>query len=92
MNHRPIKASNHFLAVDGVINTGVNGISTLYLSRSLNLLDTLPNIPELNAVVMIVASNGTMYSLVDTGTNGNVCQRTFKSGYHTEIPGIRNNE
>jgi hypothetical protein len=65
-----IKASNHFLAIDGVINTGVNGISTLFVSRSLNLLDTLPNIPELNAQVMIVASNGAMYPLVDTGANG----------------------
>jgi Domain of unknown function (DUF4249) len=65
-----IKASNHFLAIDGVINTSANGISTLFVSRSLNLLDTLPNIPELNAQVMIVASNGTMYPLVDTGVNG----------------------
>ena len=65
-----IKASNHFLAIDGVINTGENGISTLFVSRSLNLLDTLPNIPELNAQVMIVASNGAMYPLVDTGANG----------------------
>jgi Domain of unknown function (DUF4249) len=65
-----IKASNHFLAIDGVINTSANGISTLFVSRSLNLLDTLPNIPELNAQVMIVASNGTTYPLVDTGVNG----------------------
>lgn len=65
-----IKASNHFLAIDGVINTGVNGITTFFLSRSLNLLDTLPNIPELNAQVMIVAANGSMYPLIDTGANG----------------------
>jgi hypothetical protein len=65
-----IKASNHFLAIDGVINTGVNGISTFYVSRSLNLLDTVPNIPELRAQVMIVASNGTMFPLIDTGANG----------------------
>jgi hypothetical protein len=65
-----IKASNHFLAIDGVINTGVNGISTIYVSRSLNLSDTVPNIPELNAQVMIVSSNGTMYPLIDTSANG----------------------
>lgn len=65
-----IKASNHFLAIDGVINIGVNGISTIYVSRSLNLSDTVPNIPELNAQVMIVASNGTTYPLIDTSANG----------------------
>jgi len=65
-----IKASNHFLAVDGIINTGVNGVTTLSVSRSLNLLDTVPNIPELNAQVLIVSANGSMYPLVDTGTNG----------------------
>ena len=65
-----IKASNHFLAIDGVINTSANGISTLFCVRSLNLLDTLPNIPELNAQVMIVASNGAIYPLTDTATNG----------------------
>src|SRR5271154_3421912 len=65
-----IKASNHFLAVDGVINTGVNGVSTLSVSRSLNLLDTVPNIPELNAQVIIVGANGSMFPLADTGANG----------------------
>jgi hypothetical protein len=65
-----IKASNHFLSIDGVINTGANGVTTLFLSRSLNLLDTLTNIPELGAQVVIVSANGTMYPLVDTATNG----------------------
>jgi hypothetical protein len=66
-----IKASNHFLAIDGVINTGLNGVTTLSVSRSLNLLDTVPNIPELNAQVSIVSANGSIYPLVDTGSNGN---------------------
>src|ERR1700687_2122193 len=65
-----IKASNHFLAVDGVINTGVNSMSTFLISRSLNLLDSVTNIPELNAQVIIVGANGSMYPLTDTGANG----------------------
>jgi hypothetical protein len=65
-----IKASNHFLAIDGVINTGANSSSTFLISRSLNLLDSVPNIPELNAQVLILGSNGSMYPLVDTGANG----------------------
>jgi hypothetical protein len=65
-----IKASNHFLAIDGVINTGKNSTTTFRLSRSVSLADTLPYIPELNAQVLIQTVNGPAYPLKDTGTNG----------------------
>jgi hypothetical protein len=65
-----IKASNHFLAIDGIINTGVNSSSAFIISRSLNLTDTIPNIPVLNAQVLIQSIDGTAYPLTDTGANG----------------------
>jgi hypothetical protein len=65
-----IKASNHFLAIDGFINTGAFSSTTITLSRSLNLLDSVPNIPELNALVMIQTPNGASFTLADTGNNG----------------------
>src|SRR5450432_582848 len=65
-----IRASNHFLAVDGLINTGAGGNSTIILTRSLNLYDTIPIYPELNAQVLIQASGGMIYTLIDTGANG----------------------
>ena len=65
-----IKASNHFLAIDGVINIGANSSSAFLLSRSLNLQDSATNIPELNAQVTIVGASGSIYPLTDTGANG----------------------
>ena len=53
-----IKASNHFLAVDGFINTGTIAVTTITLTRSLNLLDSVPILPELNAQVSIQSGNG----------------------------------
>lgn len=69
-NPPAITASNHFLAIDGVINTGANSSSTFVLTRSLNLTDTITNIPELNAQVMILGAEGDTYPLIDTGLNG----------------------
>jgi hypothetical protein len=65
-----IKSSNHFLAVDGFVNTSPFGVSTITLTRSLNLLDSIPILPELNAQVMIRSSDGALFPLVDTGLNG----------------------
>src|ERR1700681_2281244 len=65
-----IKASNHFLAVDGIINTGPFSSTSITLSRSLNLFDSVPDIPELNAQLLIQSSNGAIFPLVDTGANG----------------------
>ena len=41
-NPPAIQAGNHFLAVDGFINTGANASSTFIVSRSLNLRNTIP--------------------------------------------------
>ncbi len=65
-----IQANNHFLAVDGLIQTGQNAVSTFIVNRSLNLADTIPNIPELNAQVVIQGSDGSVYPLHDLAGNG----------------------
>jgi hypothetical protein len=65
-----IKANNHFLAIDGVINTGANSFTSFRITRSVSLIDTLPYIPELNASVKILSSGGPGYPLTDTGSNG----------------------
>ncbi|HTL07218.1 MAG TPA: DUF4249 domain-containing protein [Chitinophagaceae bacterium] len=57
-----IKGDN-YLVVDGFINTGTNGITTLILSRTKNLTDTVVSIPERNANVRIVSAAGSTYSL-----------------------------
>ena len=68
---KEIKASNHFLAVDGFINTGANSSTTIILNRSLNLQDTIPDIPEPGATVLILSENGAAFPLIDSGGNGN---------------------
>ncbi|HEY2348099.1 MAG TPA: DUF4249 domain-containing protein [Puia sp.] len=65
-----IKASSHILAIDGVINMGANSSSQFVLTRSRSLLDTITDLPELGAQVMIRSAAGTNYPLIDTGTNG----------------------
>jgi hypothetical protein len=64
------KTTNHFLAVDGFINTTANNSTNFTLTRSLNLDDTIPHFPELGAQVMIQDANGASYVLTDTGNNG----------------------
>jgi len=64
------KSSNHFLAIYGIVNTDANSSSTFILSRSLNLSDSIPHIPELNAHVTIIASSGSNYPLTDIAGNG----------------------
>ncbi len=65
-----IKASNNYLVIDGVINTGNNGVTTVVLSRSKNLSDTVSFIPELNAKIKIVSGAGVIYNLVDSNNLG----------------------
>ena len=65
-----IKASNHFLAADGVINTAAYSPSRFILSRSLNLLDSVTDLPELGAEVLIQSADGASFPLIDTGANG----------------------
>jgi hypothetical protein len=64
-----IKAGNHFLVVDGFINTGSQAVTTFTLSRSLNL-DSNAYIPETGAEVAIQSSSGSSYSLIDSFNSG----------------------
>jgi hypothetical protein len=65
-----IKVKNNYLVIDGVINTNVNGITTIVLSRSKNLLDSVSFIPELNAKISIISTSGLIYNLVDSNQKG----------------------
>lgn len=66
-----ITANNNYLVVDGVINTGLNSVTTININRSHNLSDTMSiDAPELNAKAAILSSNGNTYQLTDTGNTG----------------------
>jgi Domain of unknown function (DUF4249) len=65
-----IRASSHILAVDGLINTGASSSSRFILTRSLSLLDSATDLPELGAQVLIQSASGSSYPLIDTGANG----------------------
>jgi len=62
---------DNYLVVDGFINTSPGGITTIVLSRTKNLTDTVVNIPERSANVVIQNATGTTWPLPETGTNGN---------------------
>lgn len=66
-----ITTPHRFLVVDGFINTGANTVSAFNLNRTRNLGDTtVVGIPELDAQVFIVSSNGNRYLLTDTAGTG----------------------
>ncbi len=65
------RGSNHFVAIDGTINSGTDAVTIITLTRSANLSDSVTNIPELGAQVSISSDNGAVYALTDTGNNGN---------------------
>ena len=68
-----ITAPNHFLVVDGVINSRAGSVTLININRTRNLTDsTHGGIPELGAKVAIVANNGTSYSLQDTSGKSGV--------------------
>ncbi len=69
-NPPAIQAANSYLVVDGFINTGKNAISTIVLSRSKNLADTVTFIPELNAQLSIMSNTGASYPLIDSNKTG----------------------
>ncbi len=66
-----IQAANNYLVVDGLINANANEATTITLSRTRNLNDTVSNIPELNAQVYIVSNTGNSYALADIANTGN---------------------
>jgi hypothetical protein len=61
-----VKGDN-YLVVDGFINTGTGGVTTIMLSRTKNLTDTVVSIPERNASVSVQSSAGTNYPLLENG-------------------------
>ena len=65
-----IKASSHILAIDGVIDMGANSSTQFVLTRSRSLLDSVTDLPELGAEVMIRSAAGTSYPLTDFANNG----------------------
>ena len=68
---REISVNHLYLTVDGIINMGVNNISSFKLTRSQMLNDTTPSIPELGATVAIQSADGSAgFILKDTGSNG----------------------
>jgi len=65
-----ITAANNYLVVDGFINTSPNSITSILLSRSKNLADTVSFIPELHAQLSIVNTAGNTYPLIDSNNTG----------------------
>jgi hypothetical protein len=65
-----ITTDYNFLVVDGNINAAPNGQTTVYLSRTRTLTDTVIASPESNAVVRIESESGESYflDLVAEGT------------------------
>ncbi|MFI5156163.1 MAG: DUF4249 domain-containing protein [Chitinophagales bacterium] len=60
-----IKTNNHYLVVSGFLNAG--GTTTINLSRTRGLNDTIPNIPEYSAQVSVIGSFGDISQLTDMG-------------------------
>ncbi|MDP9041709.1 MAG: DUF4249 domain-containing protein [Bacteroidota bacterium] len=95
-NPPAITAGNHFFAIDGFINIGPNTSTSITVSRSLNLSDTIPNIPELGAQVVIRSSNGNTFALRDTAGNGvyisDVLNLDPTQNYQLDITGADGNK
>ncbi len=65
-----ITKADSYLVVDGIINVSPGGITSILLSRTKSLTDTVVNIPEHGAAVSIQSSAGATYALQETGNNG----------------------
>ena len=63
---------DNYLVVDGFINTSPGGITTIVLSRTKNLTDTVVSIPERNAGVAIQSAAGSSYPLQETGRTSEI--------------------
>lgn len=59
--------NNNLLVVEGAINTAPAGITTIKLSRTRKLNDSVLLSPETNAVVSIQSESGEFYFLLHTG-------------------------
>ena len=65
-NPPELKQSPNYLVVDGFLNSA--GPSTILLSRTRGLNDSLPNMPEDGAQVSVTGSQGETYYLQGTGS------------------------
>ncbi|MDB5211427.1 MAG: hypothetical protein JWQ30_2254 [Sediminibacterium sp.] len=62
-----IKVNYNYLVIDGVINANPNGVTTIQLSRTKNLSDSLPPKPETGAQVVIEGEGGGSFTLIPQG-------------------------
>lgn len=65
-----ISSPNSFLVVEGIINPG-NDLTTIKLSKTVKLSDTVTTNPVVGASVMVESDNGTTWTLIDVSGNGN---------------------
>ena len=63
----PVAADNHFLVVEGFINT--NGTTNIKLSRTIRLSDTARPLPEGGALVTVEGANNVFF-LLQEGSSG----------------------
>ena len=63
-------SGDNYLVVDGFINTNPAGITSIILSRTKNLTDTVVSLPEHNALVAIQSATGATYPLTEAGATG----------------------
>ncbi|MBS1563219.1 MAG: DUF4249 domain-containing protein [Bacteroidetes bacterium] len=61
---------DHYLVVDGIINTAPGGVTSFTLTRTANLNDTVINTPEHGAIVRIEGAAGGSYALGEQGSTG----------------------
>ncbi len=72
--------TSSFLVVSGVINTDGGGITTIQLSRSRSLSDTITFYPEHNAAVVLKAKSGGQFILVENNGTGNYTSQPLSLG------------
>jgi len=76
-NPPALQAKNNYLVVDGFINSGANQVTTIILSRTRSISDSVTQTdPELGASIQIVADDGATYPLTEIG-NGNYQSATL---------------
>ncbi|MBD0298115.1 MAG: DUF4249 domain-containing protein [Flavisolibacter sp.] len=62
-----VKADNRFLVVDGVINSTPDAATTITLSRTRRLVDTITSSAELRATLFLESSSGVIYPFIEKG-------------------------
>ncbi|MFL5788537.1 MAG: DUF4249 domain-containing protein [Flavisolibacter sp.] len=75
-NPPAVKVNNNFLVVDGFLNATPNSVTTISLSRTRNLVDTINRKPEENAEVFIEEASGVTIRLSPQG-NGLYSSSSF---------------